>query len=85
MAGVELTADRDAGRPFPAVERRGWETCRQSISRGVWLRPLGDVVVVLPPLAIADAELDLLGRVLRQSIDAACLCAGRAAAATRRQ
>jgi adenosylmethionine-8-amino-7-oxononanoate aminotransferase len=72
MAGIELAADRGACQPFPSHERRGWKTCQEAISRGVWLRPLGDVIVVMPPLAIADAELDLLGRVLAQSIDAAC-------------
>ena len=39
---------------------------------GVWLRPLGDVIVVMPPPAIADADLELLGRVLAESIDAVC-------------
>jgi adenosylmethionine-8-amino-7-oxononanoate aminotransferase len=72
MAGIELVADRDTHRPFPAHERRGVQVCRRTTASGVWLRPLGDVVVVMPPLSIADAELDLLGRVLVESIDAAC-------------
>jgi adenosylmethionine-8-amino-7-oxononanoate transaminase len=72
MAGVELVADREANQPFPAAERRGWQVCRHSTNNGVWLRPLGDVVVVMPPLVVSDAELELLGRVLLESIDAAC-------------
>jgi adenosylmethionine-8-amino-7-oxononanoate aminotransferase len=72
MAGIELVADREAGRPFPAAERRGWQACRHCINNGVWLRPLGDVMVVMPPLAVSDAELDLLGRVICQSVDAVC-------------
>jgi adenosylmethionine---8-amino-7-oxononanoate aminotransferase len=72
LAGVELVADRATGRPFPAAERRGFRVCRRAIANGVWLRPLGDVLVVLPPLAISEAELDLLGRVLCQSVEAEC-------------
>jgi adenosylmethionine-8-amino-7-oxononanoate transaminase len=72
MAGIELVADRDARRPFPAHERRGTQVCRRTTASGVWLRPLGDVVVVMPPLSIAEAELDLLVRVLAESLDVTC-------------
>jgi adenosylmethionine-8-amino-7-oxononanoate aminotransferase len=70
LAGVELVANRETGDPFPAAERRGYHVCRHATAQGVWLRPLGDVVVVMPPLAISDAELALLARVLEESIDA---------------
>lgn len=72
LAGVELVADRTAGRSYPPAERRGYQVCRHSTAHGVWLRPLGDVVVVMPPLSTADTELALLGRVLHESIDAVC-------------
>jgi adenosylmethionine-8-amino-7-oxononanoate aminotransferase len=72
LAGIELVADRASGRSYPPHERRGYAVCRHSTASGVWLRPLGDVIVVLPPLSITDAELDLLARVVRESIDAAC-------------
>jgi adenosylmethionine-8-amino-7-oxononanoate aminotransferase len=72
LAGVELVADKAAGRPFPQAQRRGYRICKHSTSQGVWLRPLGDVIVVMPPLAITDGELELLARVLAESIDAVC-------------
>jgi adenosylmethionine-8-amino-7-oxononanoate aminotransferase len=72
LAGVELIADKGAGQPFPSAQRRGYRVCKHSTSQGVWLRPLGDVVVVMPPLAITDNELELLARVLTESIDAVC-------------
>jgi adenosylmethionine-8-amino-7-oxononanoate transaminase len=72
LAGVELVADREAGRAYPSAERHGYQVCRHATAHGVWLRPLGDVVVVMPPPAIADADLELLGRVLAESIDAVC-------------
>ena len=72
LAGVELVADRNSSRPYPPKERRGYQVCCHATAHGVWLRPLGDVIVVMPPPAIADADIELLGRVLRESIDAVC-------------
>ena len=42
---------RDRIGRFPADERRGYRVCRRTTANGVWLRPLGDVIVVMPPLA----------------------------------
>ena len=72
IAGVELCADRKKGVAYPTKERHGYRVCKQATAQGVWLRPLGNVIVVMPPLSINDAELELLGRVLRESIDAVC-------------
>ncbi|MBA4107726.1 MAG: adenosylmethionine--8-amino-7-oxononanoate transaminase [Pirellula sp.] len=72
IAGVELCANRQRGVAYPTNERHGYRVCKQTTAQGVWLRPLGDVIVVMPPLSINDAELELLGRVLRDSIDAVC-------------
>lgn len=72
IVGVELCADRNAGALYPPKERHGYHVCKRATGQGVWLRPLGDVIVVMPPLSISDVELDLLVRVLRESIDAVC-------------
>jgi adenosylmethionine-8-amino-7-oxononanoate aminotransferase len=64
MAGVELVADRASKRPFPPEVRAGAQVCRAARERGVLLRPLGDVVVVMPPLAIDVSLMDRLCDVL---------------------
>jgi len=58
IAGIELVRDRATNEPFPWSERRGQQVCNHTISRGVWLRPLGNVVVIMPPLSVTLAELD---------------------------
>lgn len=58
MAGVELVRDRATKEPYPWTERRGWKVCQAARELGVFLRPLGDVVVIFPPLAISLEELD---------------------------
>ena len=68
MVGVELVADRDARTPYPPVARIGQRVVAAARARGVVLRPLGNVVVLMPPLAIAPGDLDLLLDVARDSI-----------------
>lgn len=58
MAGIELVQDRRRREPYPWAEKRGYRVCDHARSEGVWLRPLGNVVVIMPPLAIALPELD---------------------------
>lgn len=58
MAGIELVKDKTSKEPYPWSEQRGIRACRHALEHGVWLRPLGNVVVILPPLAISLNELD---------------------------
>lgn len=62
MAGVELA-------PPPGAARWGRRVCAAAVRSGVLLRPLGDVVVVMPPLTITDDEIDLIAAVLAAAID----------------
>ena len=61
MAGIELAP------PGPGL-RWGRRVCAAAIRRGVLLRPLGDVVVVMPPLTTTAAEIERIVDVI-----AACL------------
>ena len=60
MAGIELEAV-----PGRAV---GVEACDRARDRGVILRPLGEVVVWMPPLVIGAAELQLLEQATASAI-----------------
>jgi len=70
IAGIELVADRGARTPFPPEKRIGARVSRLARSRGVLLRPLGDVIVVMPPLAINDSVLDVLLEVVYDCVSA---------------
>jgi adenosylmethionine-8-amino-7-oxononanoate aminotransferase len=60
MVGIELAADAAARRPYPAADRVGAQVAADARQRGIIIRPLGDVVVLMPPLSIRDDELDRL-------------------------
>ena len=49
----------------------GLRVCDIAFKKGVWLRPLGDVVVVMPPLSISVGELKFLTRVVCEAIQEA--------------
>jgi adenosylmethionine-8-amino-7-oxononanoate aminotransferase len=58
MTGIELR--RPDGTPYDRALRVGWRVCRRARDLGVIVRPLDDVVVLMPPLGISDDELQLL-------------------------
>ena len=67
-AGIELVADREAGTPYPWEEKVGIRVCLEARKRGIFSRPLGNIIVIFPPLVISNSELDLLLTVLQESI-----------------
>jgi adenosylmethionine-8-amino-7-oxononanoate aminotransferase len=60
MGGVELVADRATKAHLPVTDRTGHRVILKAREAGLLLRPLGDVIVVMPPLASTDAELEFL-------------------------
>jgi adenosylmethionine-8-amino-7-oxononanoate aminotransferase len=68
MVGIELVADRASRQPYPAEERRGWRACLAARKHGVWIRPLGDVVVLMPPYCISDESLGRLVDAVQKGI-----------------
>lgn len=60
MAGIELVADRGKNLEYPLERKMGIRVCDRVRDYGVLLRPLGNVIVLMPPLAIDRKELDML-------------------------
>jgi adenosylmethionine---8-amino-7-oxononanoate aminotransferase len=71
MAGVELVRDRSTKASYPWAEKRGIHACQHALSEGVWLRPLGNVMVIMPPLAISVGELDRICGAVERGINMA--------------
>ena len=64
MVGIELDA-------CPLQERIGHQVTLAARRRGAIIRPLGDVVVLMPPLSIDEAELRRLVAITAAAIDEA--------------
>ncbi len=69
MAGIELVADRDGRKPFDPTQRIGAAVCLRARDRGVIIRPLGDVVALMPAPAMDADTMDELLRVVVETID----------------
>lgn len=70
MVGIELVADNETKEPYPAKDRMGHRVIMEARKRGLIIRPLGDVVVLMPPLAISIEALDRLCDITYESIQA---------------
>jgi adenosylmethionine-8-amino-7-oxononanoate aminotransferase len=57
MVGIELVQDKSSARPFDPRRRVGHAICAAVRKHGVILRPLGDVIVIMPPLAMEVGDL----------------------------
>jgi adenosylmethionine-8-amino-7-oxononanoate aminotransferase len=76
MAGIELVRDRATREPYPPALRAGYAVCLAARRRGALLRPLGNVIVVMPPLAIDLPLLDSLCRIIYDAIEEVCQAGG---------
>jgi adenosylmethionine---8-amino-7-oxononanoate aminotransferase len=71
MCGIELASDPARGVPYEPGLRVGHSVTLEARRRGAIIRPLGDVVVLMPPLAIEADELEELVEITADSISAA--------------
>jgi adenosylmethionine-8-amino-7-oxononanoate aminotransferase len=68
MVGIELVENRETKQLFPPEKRTGHRVIMEARKRGVLIRPLGDVIVLMPPLSISHKELDQLCDAVYESI-----------------
>jgi adenosylmethionine-8-amino-7-oxononanoate aminotransferase len=54
---IELVADRETKKPFDSKDRYGYQIYKRALSKGVLLRPLGDVMYFNTPLVIEEEEM----------------------------
>ena len=68
MAGIELVKDKETKEPYPWEEKTGWRVCCFAREKGVIIRPLGNVIVIMPPLSISLENLTRLLEVIRDGV-----------------
>jgi adenosylmethionine-8-amino-7-oxononanoate aminotransferase len=70
MAGIELAEDKTSRNNYPSEMRIGHKVILEARKRSVLIRPLGDVIILMPPLTITGQELSALLDVVHDSIRA---------------
>ena len=58
--GIELVEEKATRRAYPWEQKIGIRVCLEARRQGIFSRPLGNTIVVFPPLAITSEELEFL-------------------------
>jgi adenosylmethionine-8-amino-7-oxononanoate aminotransferase len=75
VLAIELTRDGNRDTPLEPSLRAGLRAYRMALTRGVVLRPLGDILYWMPPYCIDDDQLELLADTTHAAILEATACA----------
>jgi adenosylmethionine-8-amino-7-oxononanoate aminotransferase len=68
VAGIELVIDWRTREPFDARTRTGARVCEAMARRGVLTRPIGDVIVLMPPYCTSVEQVRRMVRALSQAV-----------------
>ncbi|HXS67576.1 MAG TPA: aminotransferase class III-fold pyridoxal phosphate-dependent enzyme, partial [Candidatus Polarisedimenticolia bacterium] len=67
VAGIELVRDWRTREPFDLRERAGIRVCEAMARRGVLTRPIGNVIVLMPPYCATPAQARRMVEVLYEA------------------
>ena len=68
ILAVEIVAERSSRKPFPAEERRGARICQAAKQFGLLTRPIGDVLILMPPYSTTSDELEQMVSALQKAL-----------------
>jgi len=68
MVGIELVENSDTKQPYPFEMRMGHRVVLEARDKGLIIRPLGNVVVLMPPLSISEEEINTMIDTVHASI-----------------
>jgi adenosylmethionine-8-amino-7-oxononanoate aminotransferase len=68
IVAIEMCRDKRSRTPYPWQERRGLRVYQYGLEKGVLLRPLGNVVYMMPPYVISTDEINLAASVASTGI-----------------
>ena len=66
---IELVKDKKTKEDFDSKLRLGYQIYKKALSKGLLLRPLGNVLYFNPPLTINETEIDEASSICKQAMD----------------
>jgi adenosylmethionine---8-amino-7-oxononanoate aminotransferase len=69
MVGIELVQDKTTKTPYPLSAKAGHHVAAIARSKGLILRPIGNVLVLIPPLSTTTEELKKMLEIIKKSIE----------------
>ena len=70
IAALELVKNKNSKKPFLLESRVGYKIYLEGLKRGIFLRPLGDVIYFIPPLVISEEEIKRMMTIAQECIAA---------------
>jgi adenosylmethionine-8-amino-7-oxononanoate aminotransferase len=71
ILAIEIVKNKQSREPYPWKERRGLKVYQYALSKGVLLRPLGNVIYFMPPYIVKEEEILLIAEVAWNGIQRA--------------
>ena len=68
MVGIELVKDKTTGEPYPVENKIGIKVALECRNQGLIIRPLGNVIVLMPPLSITPRDLKQMVHIVSSAI-----------------
>jgi len=68
MIGIELVKDKETKEPFPYEFKAGYKVADKLLEKGIYMRPIFNTIIIIPPLTITNEEIGFLGEELYNSI-----------------
>src|SRR5262249_22247765 len=69
IAAIELVEDKATRKPYPIEARIGHRVCRVARQHGLLLRPLGHIILLIPPLSTTHHVLMRMVDILSDAIE----------------
>lgn len=67
MAGIELVKNKQTREPFPSTARIGHQAAMECRGQGLLMRPIGNVLILVPPLITSEPELRRMVTIITKS------------------
>jgi adenosylmethionine-8-amino-7-oxononanoate aminotransferase len=68
MVGIEIVKDKRSREPFDLKDKISAKICSKAREKGLIIRPLGNVIVLMPPLSVSHEEIKSLTRITGEAI-----------------
>lgn len=68
ITGIEIVKDKETKKPYPLKDKIGIKIAAEARDRGLIIRPIGNVVILVPPLSITKDEVHSMVEILYKSV-----------------
>lgn len=69
MVGIELVKDKKTKEPYPYEYKAGYKVADILLQKGIYMRPIFNTLILVPPLSITEDEIKFLCEKLYESIE----------------